>query len=87
MTRDYALEASFLRISTAPAIPRLSSSQEDGSGTTLKLVQLDTLTNHRAEWGQLKQGGPKVVPPLAGPGFIGDPAPQPPVTEWGPLMR
>ncbi len=31
-TQDYALEASFLRIITTPAIPRLSNNQEDGSG-------------------------------------------------------
>ncbi len=30
-TQDYALEASFLRIITTPAIPRLSDNQEDGS--------------------------------------------------------
>ena len=32
-TQDYAVEASFLRIITTPAIPRLSNNQEDGSGT------------------------------------------------------
>ena len=34
-TQDYALEASFLRIITTPAIPRLSNNQEDDSGTGL----------------------------------------------------
>ncbi len=30
-TQDYALEASFLRIITIPAMPRLSNNQEDDS--------------------------------------------------------
>ncbi len=37
-TQDYALEASFLRIITTPAIPRLSNNQEDDSGTTVTLT-------------------------------------------------
>ncbi len=32
-SQDYALQASFLRTITIPAIPRLSNKQEDGSGT------------------------------------------------------
>ena len=37
-TQDYALEASFLRSITIPAMPRLSNNQEDGSGTGWKLM-------------------------------------------------
>ncbi len=37
-TQDYALEASFLRIITTPAIPRLSNNQEDDSGTGWKVM-------------------------------------------------
>ena len=32
-TQGYALETTFLRINTTPAIPRLSNNQEEGSGT------------------------------------------------------
>ncbi len=37
-TQDYALETSFLRIITTPAIPRLSNNQEDDSGTGWKVM-------------------------------------------------
>ena len=37
-TQDYALEASFLRIITIPAIPRLRYNQEEGSGTGWKVM-------------------------------------------------
>ena len=37
-TQDYALQASFLRIMTSPAIPRLSNNQEDDSGTGWKVM-------------------------------------------------
>ncbi len=37
-THDYALQASFLRIITIPAIPRLSNNQEEGSGTGWKVM-------------------------------------------------
>ncbi len=37
-TQDYALEASFLRIITTPAIVRPSNNQEDGSGTGWKVM-------------------------------------------------
>ena len=37
-TQDYALEASFLRLITTPAIPRLSNNEEDGSGTGWKVM-------------------------------------------------
>ncbi len=37
-TQYYALEASFLRIITTPAIPRLSNNQEDGSGTMVTVT-------------------------------------------------
>ncbi len=37
-SQDYALEASFLRIITTPAIPRLSNNQEDDSGTGWKVM-------------------------------------------------
>ncbi len=37
-TQDYALEPSFLRTITTPAIPWLSNNQEDGSGTGWKVM-------------------------------------------------
>ncbi len=37
-TQDHALEASFLRIITTPAIPRPSDNQEEGSGTGWKVM-------------------------------------------------
>ncbi len=37
-TQDYAQKASFLRIITTPAIPRLSNNQEHGSGTGWKVM-------------------------------------------------
>jgi cell division protein FtsW (lipid II flippase) len=37
-TQDYALQASFLRTITIPAISRLSNKQEEGSGTGWKVM-------------------------------------------------